>query len=1289
MITLFPLIKECLDKNKDMAFEHNSFISNIKPKPFLRSLWALDYEAYKDTEQEQDLLKLLKDWSKRSDLKETSAESAFIDTFFKTLWGYKQSGQESGAAFSIYPQHPIKGGGMKGGMGSADLALGWFERENVPSIPQVLCEFKDIKSNLDAPQKSRKSNPRSPVKQCLDYLGAARRGLFGNESILPTWGIVTDMNEFRLYWHDRAPQQYFRFVIRPMDLFQGDGLLADGEQARFDRFLFWRLFHSETLLTTGGRSKLEQLIAQQWVKERELENTFYKEYRGFREKLYEALLKHNPDFPGTKGRLVRIAQKILDRCIFIFFCEDMGQALSFPPQILRDFLLHESKDEYFDPAAYSIWTRMLSLFKSMNEGKPFGGKKINQFNGGLFADDPELESLKIPNSIFCRQGQGQNEVSLNAHKDTVLYLSAAYNYASDMAQALKSLPIEESDPTKALKRDPARSLGLYTLGRIFEQSITELEILEAEADGFLSINKENKRKRDGVYYTPEWVVERIVHETLDPRLAQIKQECGWPEKDLPNEKTLDQYQQRLKKLKIVDPACGSGAFLITVLRYLMDEWHAVLALRREITGKATKHDDATLIKDILKSNLYGVDINPASVEITRLALWLHTASGDKPLSSLDHTIRDGNSLIGPEFYKGQGDLGFYDEVQKERINVFDWEAAFPEVFEQGGFDAVVGNPPYVKLQNFRKVHADMAEFLKTDGLGNPTYKSTQSGNFDLYLPFIEKGLQLLSEDGRLGYIAPSLWSVNEYGAALRTMIAETGQLERWIDFKAFQVFDEAITYTALQFYTKRSNKIVKVAFAPDGKISDDAWSDSDCELSYDKIDFSERWLLLTGKERKLINKLHKQCDILNNDKKISISQGIISGAFPIFSLRKVGPQKYLNEKHPDLREIILEDSLMLNLVSGEDVKRYQSPKTNLCIIFPYQKKDKMKLLEGSEFRKSYPNAWSYLEKFEKELRKRDGGKLDNEHWYAYSRNQNLDKQSNPKLLIAGTTPELRVSIDVSGAVAANDKRVYTISGTNIDNLLFLQGILNSPVCNFVFKRIARPKVNGFFDVEKQFIAPLPIPKTTAKNKEAVARHAKTLQELHTKRRDILAKLEKRMEAVRFKVRPEDFLFPGLKDAKEYMEDAPKNLEESERKSWAKQTYTDNLQSYYNEVTARIHPAANLEADFIDGELRFLIDGIPVLGNFLEQDEGTFILAQWKVLAQTFSITDKTEGKKLCNALRKLAITDNPALVKQIIELEGELTALEIEISKEEQDTNEFVYKLYGLTDKEISLIEAN
>ena len=202
-----------------------------------------------------------------------------------------------------------------------------------------------------------------------------------------------------------------------------------------------------------------------------------------------------------------------------------------------------------------------------------GGKALNQFNGGLFVHDDDLEKLHVPNSVFCQHMQGANEASLYSFKETLLYLCDSYNYASDLGRA---------DGVRSFDRDPSKSLGLYTLGRIFEQSITELEILEAEADNRPSINKESKRKRDGVYYTPEWVVERIVDETLGPRLAEIKKECGWPAKGDPTLEAIDAYSARLKNLTVLDPACGSGAFLITVLRYLVEAWHEVQAAKTRL-----------------------------------------------------------------------------------------------------------------------------------------------------------------------------------------------------------------------------------------------------------------------------------------------------------------------------------------------------------------------------------------------------------------------------------------------------------------------------------------------------------------------------------------------------------------------------------------------------------------------------------------------------------------------------------------------------------------------------------
>lgn len=694
-----------------MAELHSSFIS----KSFLRSHWDIEFKAWIDGGNDERLKEGLERWAARRDLKETSAEGAFVEIFFRDLWGYLQAGQAGAeAGFTLYPKYPVAGAGAKGGAGEADLAIGYFTHDKSPETPQVLCEFKDVRSALDVEQR-RKGNSRSPVRQGLDYLSFARRGLIGSEPVLPTWCIVSDMNEFRLYWFDRGHHQSLRFVIQPRDLFEGVGLLAQSNESQFERFLFARVFHRETLLTRGGKSTLLGLVQQQRFKDRDLEKQFYEDYKRVRDRLYTQLLEHNAEgtdrFPGTRGRIVRLAQKLLDRMIFVFYCEDMGRALAFPPQLLRNFLITRSNDAYFNEDAFTTWDELKGLFSAMNDGTMFGSEKINKFNGGLFAPDPDLEKLRIPDSVFCRKGQGQNEASLYVYKETLLYICASYNYASTWAQGLdNSLPLVE---TAGQNRQSVRSLGLYTLGRIFEQSITELEILEAQADGRLSLNEISKRKRDGVYYTPEWVVERIVDETLTPRFEELKRECGWPAKGEPTLEALDAFMKRLRSFTVLDPACGSGAFLITVLRFLVDKWRMLREMRKAISGNVMAIDDAALIRDVLRSNIYGVDINAASVEIARLALWLHTARGDKPLSSLDTTIREGNSLINSDFYKGQVDLDFYDADEKERINAFDWKLEFPEVFERGGFDAVVGNPPYVKLQNFQKVHPDVASLSRT------------------------------------------------------------------------------------------------------------------------------------------------------------------------------------------------------------------------------------------------------------------------------------------------------------------------------------------------------------------------------------------------------------------------------------------------------------------------------------------------------------------------------------------------------------------------------------------------
>ncbi len=1297
-------------------------VSSFISKTFLRSHWDIEFKAWIASGEDARLLDLLKRWHARADLKETSAESAFLDVFFRDLWGYQQTGQvgaENG--FTLYPKFAISGAGANGGKGEADLAIGYFSSGKPNETPQVLCEFKDIRSALDADQK-RKGNTRSPVKQCLDYLSHARRGLVGSEPIVPTWGLVTDMNEFRLYWYDRGLRQSLRFVIQPRDLFQGGGLLTDSAEAQFDRFLFARVFHREMLLTKGGKAALLNLINQQRFNDRKLEQDFYADYKRLRDRLYRTLLEHNPEgtdrFPGTRGRMVRLAQKLLDRMIFVFYCEDMGRALAFPPQVLRDFLIHRSNDPYFDPDGFGLWDEIKRLFTAMNDGSNFGAFAINKFNGGLFAADPALDNLRIPNIVFCQHHQGQNEASLFAYKDTLLYLCASYNYASTWAQGLNRAPLAEGPANP----DTAKSLGLYTLGRIFEQSITELEILEAEADGRQSLNVISKRKRDGVYYTPEWVVERVVHETLGPRLEEIKRECGWPSDDLPSFETLDAFEGRLRAFKVVDPACGSGAFLITTLRYLVDTWRSLRDLRNELSrsrdGRAPNvakvlpdMDDDRLIRQVVSSNIYGVDINPASVEIARLALWLHTASGDKPLSTLDASIRDGNSLIDSNFYMGQIDLAFYDDEEKERVNAFDWWRAFPEVKAQGGFDAVVGNPPYVKLQNFKRVHGDMAAYLSEGRGGNKPYASTQTGNFDLYLPFIERGVALLNDNGRLGYIAPSLWPVNEYGEGLRKLVAKQRTLDRWIDFRAHQIFEEATTYTALMFFTKRPNDVVQIISAPDGLIPENAFANDNGALPYDRLPYHDRWLMVTGPERDLIDRLAATCRPLGDASVTdNIFVGIQTSADPIYHLERIGPGKYRSFADPAQKEgyeVEIEDTLMKPLVSGAEAKRYQSPKTNTYLLFPYKIDNRVNLITAEIMATEYPKAWAYLRSFEENLRKREAkvedktgdfrrdahgepihAPFNDNDWHRFGRNQNLDKQETPKLVVPRLVANLLCAVDPSGGTYLDNVDVGGVQAADGVDLFWLAGLMNSKVLRFVFKRISKPFRGEYLSANKQFIAPLPIPNASDVAKADVATRARALQAAHSRRRDLLDLISKRFAALHRPAKPEHWLFSDVKTKAQLEANAPAGLDTSERRAWAKARYDDSVAAAEEALGERLKPGVVLDATFEEGELSFLIDGVPVITNIFADDAaGSFILAQWKVLAASFPVTEKTGGKKLSSALRKLAGNDGSAAVQQIMGYQAELEALDVSIQDQEAAMNALVYDLYGLSPDERTLVE--
>jgi len=178
-----------------MTTTYQTLLSNA----FLRSELDNEFQSFRGSGAESELLDRLTKWANKAFQKETSAEAAFVGVFFEHTWGYTQSGKTAACeGYTCLAKYSVPGAGAGGGPGEADAALGLFGRANMTPTPQVLCEFKDVRSNLDGPQ-NRKGSNRSPVKQCADYLRETMKPFYGNEAIQPTWGIVTDMNEFRLY----------------------------------------------------------------------------------------------------------------------------------------------------------------------------------------------------------------------------------------------------------------------------------------------------------------------------------------------------------------------------------------------------------------------------------------------------------------------------------------------------------------------------------------------------------------------------------------------------------------------------------------------------------------------------------------------------------------------------------------------------------------------------------------------------------------------------------------------------------------------------------------------------------------------------------------------------------------------------------------------------------------------------------------------------------------------------------------------------------------------------------
>ena len=365
---------------------------------------------------------------------------------------------------------------------------------------------------------------------------------------------------------------------------------------------------------------------------------------------------------------------------------------------------------------------------------------IPPYNGGLFATDPQLDALAIPDHIS------------DQFRDI-----AAYDFKSQVSVTI--------------------------LGHIFEQSITDIEQKHAEVRGE-ALPKTSKRKREGVVYTPGFVTRFIVEHTIGEHLRDRFQsllaehsdgedptgEIRWRDK---NAELLfwRAYLDCVTGLRVLDPACGSGAFLIAAFDYLKTEQTRVRERLSDLEPGLLVYSGADADVEIITRNLYGVDVNSESVEITKLSLWLKTAKRGRQLESLDETIRWGNSLIE--------DLDFHRRA-------FEWSLAFPQILASGGFDIIVGNPPYVRMDLIKAFKPYLEKRYRV-----------VADRADLYAYFLELGVRLLKPGGRLGYICSSTFFRTRAGEALRRYLIEKAEIEAVVDFGDKQIFEGVTTYPAI------------------------------------------------------------------------------------------------------------------------------------------------------------------------------------------------------------------------------------------------------------------------------------------------------------------------------------------------------------------------------------------------------------------------------------------------------------------------------------------------------------
>ncbi len=768
--------------------------------------------------------------------------------------------------------------------------------------------------------------------------------------------------------------------------------------------------------------------------------------------LAEDIALHNEDI--DEFNLTSSVQKIIDRILFLRICEDK--------EIENGNTLKNIAD-----SKTNIYNSLKILFTAAND----------KFNAGLFATDKYLDALIIQD------------------KTLISIINALY--FPECQYEFSVLPVE-------------------ILGSIYEQFLGKIIRFTRKTKNGHSIEiieKPEVQKAGGVFYTPPYIVNYIVKQTIGQKIEKLNPE-------------------QVAKLHFVDPACGSGSFLVGAYQYLLD-WHLNYYLdnpaKYEKKGKIYKDAYTQEYKlnieekrAILLNNIFGVDIDAQAVEVTKLSLFLKLLENEgrslgstgqvqlfrtsdihaKILPSMMNNIKCGNSLIGSEYYRDKNML-LFDMKEQRKVNVFDWKKEFP--FD--GFDCVIGNPPYLRVQGLRENYEEESKFYEEK------YK-VATGRFDFYILFMERGFSLLNKKGILSFILPHKFINADFGIGIRKFIYDNKALNYLVHFGAEQVFKKASVYTCI-IGLSHENKKFDYAQVKPKEIENGVTFE---KIGIDKISDFNKWSFQSKKKADIVDKLKKQPLILK-DIIETCSQGTVSIGDDLQILQGHFDGKYFYGYSDRLKkEVKLEKNIMKPLLIGENVKRFSTPKNDYYEIYPhYLKNGKTVPYEEKDFKTLFPLTYDYLFPFKKELKeKKIKYKTNEKYWYSLHRARDIKMFEQPKIISAEISLGCNMTYDTNNFY--HNTTVYTIlldKDHKADTLAYLS-VLNSKVIWFFMTQTGTQLRGGFFRFMTRYMDAFPLPKLNKQNAQKLSTIAEqqlsTHKQLSTAKSDADKKLlEKRIE----------------------------------------------------------------------------------------------------------------------------------------------------------------------------------